>query len=643
MKKKKLLCIIIIIILLSVIILLLLFDRKIYEYFNIEDINNRCYGGSQDGATCELNIDNCKNREDCQGECEPICKGLDGKYLCFRNTNNGETVPIVESIDEVRSRLCPDENLNFCKMILKQKENGEEEEVYDSQYDELAEKEAEQYKCNVDISENRKCPGGLCNECNDKVNEFDGKCGSFNNGCGYPCINDTVLDRSSNGSTESIESWEKSNCFSHDSFKSCEDDGCIWEIVGEGGMCIEPEDGRPDFKIIEHPDGVPTQQGCCSSIKKCGIGEPGSETDPCFPNGYCVRCSYGPLSWNPELIISRDSSKSILNDECNGFETSGECGEGCVWDEIESECNVIIEEKYKFTIENSRLNDVLFLIPFELIVDEDDNETITIRNTEIEKFPPIDNDNKTSLSILKQPESLSTSGYIIQLIRLDKFTNGISDSNKPFVNEKSILNNDITEPPSNEYLNNVYLAGVKEYIIPNNMINNDINLLIGKIIKEQNINTRICSGNFGGITETNEPTENYQCICNNGFITNNNLNDWMPPIGQPVISLRDEPNREELDKLNLIFNPFYEIKEEATDPDINNIIIQQMRNINDWEERNKCRVINESVAQQGSTISRVSQDYEEIDELWNSGEWNPQQKAGGKHISDSDYIQPPSL
>ena len=68
-----------------------------------------------------------------------------------------------------------------------------------------------------------------------------------------------------------------------------------------------------------------------------------------------------------------------------------------------------------------------------------------------------------------------------------------------------------------------------------------------------------------------------------------------------------------------------------------------MRNINNWEQRNKCRILDESVQKQGSSISRVSQDYEKIDKLWSEGDWNPEQMAGGEHIDSANYVDTPTL
>jgi hypothetical protein len=630
MKKRTLFIIIIISLLL---LLLLICYNNEYEYFTEEDINNRCYGGLQDGATCELNVDNCYNFN-CPKDtgCEPICKGINDDYLCFKKESRTnpieggedieEEVPILEIESDVKERF-------DC-------ENNPDQEICNNE--ELLKQNIEQLKCNTNILENRKCPGGMCIKCSDKISELDGKCGLYNNGCGYPCVNDTVLDRSSNGSTQTIENWLNEKC-SDNLINTCENDGCIWNEIEE--KCEEPEKGRLKFNIIDSLEGVPTQDGCCSKIKKCGIGKPGSETDPCYPNGYCIKCSYDKLSWNPELIINRKTNSVINNNEnCNILIDEINCNtnENCNWIDDKCENNNEYIDEYEFTIENTRMNDVLFLIPYNVTINEDDNEVFIVYEDNIKKFPPLNNDNKTSLNISINPDYKTTSGYIIQLIRVDKFIDGISNSKLPYKNDKSLLNNDIS---NTLYLENVDLAGVKEYNIPNNMINSDINSLIGNIIKEQNIYTRICSDKFGGITENNEPSENFQCICNDGYITNNNIDDWMPPIGAPIVSLSENPTKEELNELNTIFNPFYEIKDDDTS--IRDTIITQMRNINDWENRNRCRVIDESVQQQGSTISRLSQDYEEIDELWNNGEWNPQQKAGGKHISDSNYIKPPSL
>ena len=105
--------------------------------------------------------------------------------------------------------------------------------------------------------------------------------------------------------------------------------------------------------------------------------------------------------------------------------------------------------------------------------------------------------------------------------------------------------------------------------------------------------------------------------------------------------MSDEATQEEIEEINIKLNKFYRIF--SDDNEINKIIVDQMRNINNWEQRNKCHILDESVQEQGSSISRVSQEYEEIDELWSQGEWNPEQLAGGEHIGGANYEEPPSL
>ena len=783
MKKRHISICILLLLSLLLVILYFFYNSDNYEYMNtglpesglpesglqesdnpIE--NNRCIGGSQDGATCN-NID---------AECYSIFD--DGVPLVSRGSGV-KCLPYIgeDGIDGKHYCLYPNNE------IVQKPSNNDPLD----------------FECNPPhIEEYLDCPGGICESCG--INELDGNCGKFNNGCGFPCINGTTLDRSSNGSTEYIEMWDKEECSNHEDEGLCEGDGCNWI---KGDLCVDSNDdncelingecpqgcsnndicsgeNRPKFKTIHLSEsmksledgGIPTQVGCCSQIKQCGIGKPGSETDPCYPNGECVRCSYGPLPWDPQLEITRTIGNSVIAVDGNELE------------EYEAtEENIL---NYSFNIKNGRNNDIIYLIPYVNKPDCDgvedkgeercirslaprlyegvefvgtwvnsaygnawgtpdeartcavnganvciDNSSITNDTAWCEtpwKCPDGDdsgagyiiphefldqvvkanggtgamyngetgfgksrkyifdymNDNKEiNLTYSLDENDLifeRIDGFIIQLIRVNEYIDGISIGSsleegekieyaRPYMGKGSIFqdrnilsyndpvnynhpgDNQNSRPYSFEnpsQLNDtglneetIGLAGVQEWIIPNVMVDSDIKKLIGRISKRQDINQRICSGEFGGLTETLGPTENYQCICNDGYISNLNLSDWMAPYGEPIISLSDEATQEEIEEINIKLNKFYRIF--SDDNEINKIIVDQMRNINNWEQRNKCHILDESVQEQGSSISRVSQEYEEIDELWSQGEWNPEQLAGGEHIGGANYEEPPSL
>ena len=773
--KKRHISLCILLLSLLIVILYIFYNSDNYEYMNtglpksVDPIeNNRCIGGSQDGATCE-NIDaECYNILDSDGvplvargsgvKCLPYIgkDGIDGKHYCLFPNN---------------------------EIVQKPTDSGEEDSV------------EEDFECNPPTTQEEylDCPGGICESCS--INELDGNCGKFNNGCGFPCINGTTLDRSSNGSTEYIEMWDKEECSNHEGEELCEGDGCNWikgklcvESTGENCDLIDGEcpdgcsynyicsgENRPKFKTIplserekDEYGGIPTQVGCCSQIKQCGIGEPGSETDPCYPNGECVRCSYEPLSWAPQLEITRTTNNTVI--AVKGNEEDISMVEG----------NLL---NYSFNIKNGRNNDIIYLIPYVNKPDCDgvedkgkgrciravaprlyegdefvgswinsaygnewgDNRkcavggvNVCIDNSPItndtawcdtpwicpdgdesgsgyiipyEFFDQVKeanngdramyngetgfgksrkyifdymNDNKeiNLTYILDQNDLIfeRIDGFIIQLIRVNEYIDGISIGSSSFegqyarpymgkgsiFQDRNILSYDKPVNPENpenldenqhsrpysfkipSELNDIGLneetiglAGVQEWIIPNVMIDSDIERLIGRISKRQDINERICSGEFGGLTETLGPTENYQCICNDGYISNLNLSDWMAPYGEPIISLSDEATQEEIEEINIKLNKFYRIFSDNNE--INKIIVDQMRNINNWEKRNKCRILDESVQEQGSLISRVSQDYGEINKLWSEGDWNPEQMAGGEHIDSANYVDTPTL
>lgn len=500
-----------IIIIIMIIILLLLICKCLsklldnYEYFDNEyNINYRCYGGEHNGSVCNIDNSECvdkTNRSDVK------CKYIYDKYYCYTLDDK----PIYDPISE----------------------------------------DNELIECINENNDNMDCPNGICKNCSENITELDGKCGLYDNGCGYPCLYGTELDRSSNGSIEYID-----------------DSG----------------------NVIKDDTGIPTQHGCCSNIKLCGIGKSGSELDPCYPNGYCVKCSDMPISWLPDLKISMQK---------------------------------ISETRYIINIENNRINDIIYLIPYyiedgviiELLPDNPSSECTKWNLCDwSNNIFPNTNENKTSLTYNIEN---NVDGFIIQLIRLNYYRDV-----KPY--KIGIENNEIK------------LGGVKQWNIPLNININDIYNIKGDIVKEQLYEERTCSEEFDGIPLNNEPTNNYQCICNNGYITNNNLEDWLPPNGVPIY--RNNGSKESESNINIILDKFYHISDNEENREILNNIINQRRSINKWELRNKCKIIDESIENLGSTVSRLGQDYQKIDELWEEGKWNPEEKAGGEHINTMNNI-----
>lgn len=507
-----------IIIILLLLLLICICKKNKYEYFDDNNESNfRCYGGDQNGAICHIDNKECVN---ISNRTDVYCKYVTDNYYCYTLDNK----PLYNYNEET--------------------------------------KENELIRCSSNTKDDMDCPNGMCKKCSDNLSDLDGKCGLYDNGCGYPCLYGTELDRSSNGSTEYV---------------------------------------NIDGDILYDNTGIPTQQGCCSEIKLCGIGKQGSELDPCYPNGYCVKCSDMPISWLPDLKISME----------------------------------ILNNSYKFIIENNRINDVIFLIPYtieegiirELLpynmgqqCTEEEWNTCNWSNNEF----PTSNENTTNLIYnINEGDIDIIQGFIVQLIRLDHY----NDNMKPY--KLGIENS------------NIGLAGVKQWQIPLTVNINDINKIQGDIIKEQLLEERTCSEEFDGIPLNNEPTSNYQCICNTRYLTNKNLEDWLPPYGAPILKNNDNPDS--ISKLDNIFNKFYHISDDENNRSILNDITNQRRTINNWELRNKCKLLDESVQDLGSSVSRLSQDYDKIDELWEEGKWNPEEKAGGEHINTMDNDDIPTI